>query len=60
VRDVGDTVGYLEGAYKVGKADPEAAVGFRVGAAVGLLSQLLIPCLKAHRALASFRCLSVG
>ncbi len=61
--DEGEIVGYIEGAKDVGDADDDAdddAVGATEGAAVGFDGQLVIPCLKAHKAFASTRCCSMG
>ena len=52
---VGDKVGKSDGANDVGDAD-EDAEGAIVGAAVGVVGQLTMPCLKAHRASASDCC----
>ena len=59
VKAAGDNVGYIEGAKDVGDADADA-VGAAVGAAVGLDGQLVMPCLKTHKAFASTRCCSMG
>jgi hypothetical protein len=45
-------VGYNVGANEVGDTVPKA-VGGTVGAAVGFVGQLVMPCLKAHKAFAS-------
>ena len=55
VKVAGDIVGYIEGANDVGDADDDN-VGATVGAAVGFDGQLVMPCLKEHKALASSRC----
>ena len=56
---VGDIVGNFEGANEVGDAE-EDAVGDGVGDGVGFDGQLVMPCLKVHKAFASTRCRSVG
>ncbi len=56
---VGDIVGYIEGANDVGDLVLEA-VGATVGAAVGFDGQLMMPCLKVHKAFASMRCCCEG
>ncbi len=51
LKAIGDIVGVLEGANDVGDTD-----GAMVGAAVGVAGQLVMPSLKAHKALASDCC----
>ncbi len=55
VKAADDDVGYIEGANDVGDAD-EDNVGATVGDAVGFDGQLVMPCLKTHKALASTLC----
>ena len=59
VKAMGDNVGNLVGANAVG-AQVVDAVGGTVGAAVGFDGQFVMPCRKAHKALASMRCCNVG
>ncbi len=53
--DEGEIVGYIEGAKDVGDLLFDAE-GATVGAAVGFDGQLVMPCLKTHKAFASTRC----
>ena len=56
---VSDIVGYNVGANDVGDLVADA-VGATVGAAVGFDGQLVMPCLKVHKAFASARCCREG